>query len=79
MAKALSRKSDRAGIASISLHDRLTIIARKIMRQGFRVHTCLPCEEIIYSPLSRIKSLNYLDNILGRIEAREHNAQEAFF
>ena len=30
-----------------------------------------------YSPLSRIKSLNYLDNILGRLEAREHNAQEA--
>jgi branched-subunit amino acid aminotransferase/4-amino-4-deoxychorismate lyase len=30
-----------------------------------------------YSPLSRIKSLNYLDNILARLEAREHNAQEA--
>jgi branched-chain amino acid aminotransferase len=30
-----------------------------------------------YSPLSRIKSLNYLDNILSRLEARKHNAQEA--
>lgn len=30
-----------------------------------------------FSPLSRIKSLNYLDNILARLEAREHNAHEA--
>jgi branched-subunit amino acid aminotransferase/4-amino-4-deoxychorismate lyase len=32
-----------------------------------------------YSPISFIKSLNYLDNILGRIEARENNADEAIF
>lgn len=30
-----------------------------------------------FSPLSRIKSLNYLDNILARLEAREHKAHEA--
>lgn len=29
------------------------------------------------SPLVRIKSANYLDNILARAEARRHNAQEA--
>jgi branched-chain amino acid aminotransferase len=32
-----------------------------------------------YSPLSRIKSINYLENILGRLEARDHSAQEALF
>ena len=32
-----------------------------------------------FSPLSLIKSLNYLDNILGRLEAREYSADEALF
>jgi branched-chain amino acid aminotransferase len=32
-----------------------------------------------YSPLSWIKSLNYLDNILGRLEARDNRAREALF
>jgi len=31
------------------------------------------------SPLCAIKSLNYLDNICGRIEARDNNALEALF
>jgi branched-chain amino acid aminotransferase group I len=43
---------------------------------GFRAYlVCI--RRSSYSPLSRIKSLNYLDNILARLEAREHNAQEA--
>ena len=32
-----------------------------------------------YSPVSSIKSLNYLDNILGRLEARDNHAVEALF
>lgn len=43
---------------------------------GFRAYL-VSMRRSSYSPLSRIKSLNYLDNILGRLEAREHNAQEA--
>ena len=31
------------------------------------------------SPLCGIKSLNYLDNIIARMEARDHNALEALF
>lgn len=31
------------------------------------------------SPLTAVKSLNYLENILGRIEARAHGAAEALF
>ena len=46
--------------------------------QGFRVHLVSPRRNS-YSPLSRIKSINYLDNILGRLEARDNNAQEALF
>jgi branched-chain amino acid aminotransferase group I len=46
--------------------------------QGFRAHIVSPRRNT-YSPLSRIKSSNYLENILGRLEAREHNAQEALF
>ena len=46
--------------------------------QGFRVHIA-SMRRNNYSPLSRIKSINYLDNILGRLEARDHNAQEALF
>ncbi len=33
----------------------------------------------IYSPLAFLKSLNYLDNILGKFEARDNNADEALF
>ena len=43
---------------------------------GFSAHL-VSMRRSSYSPLSRIKSLNYLDNILARLEAREHNAQEA--
>ena len=43
---------------------------------GFRAYL-VSMRRSSYSPLSRIKSLNYLDNILARLEAREHNAQEA--
>jgi len=32
-----------------------------------------------YSPVALIKSLNYLDNILGRLEARDNKADEALF
>lgn len=32
-----------------------------------------------YSPVTFIKSLNYLDNILGRLEARDMQADEALF
>jgi len=46
--------------------------------QGFRVHM-VSLRRNLYSPLSRIKSINYLDNILGRFEARDNNAQEALF
>ena len=46
--------------------------------QGFRVHI-VSLRRNIYSPLSRIKSINYLENVLGRLEARDHNAQEALF
>lgn len=46
--------------------------------QGFRVHIA-SMRRNIYSPLSRIKSINYLENILGRLEARDNNAQEALF
>jgi len=46
--------------------------------QGFRAHIVSPRRNS-YSPLSRIKSINYLENILGRLEARDHNAQEALF
>jgi branched-chain amino acid aminotransferase len=46
--------------------------------QGFRVHIA-SLRRNMYSPLSRIKSINYLENILGRLEAREHSAQEALF
>ena len=44
--------------------------------KGFSAHL-VSMRRSSYSPLSRIKSLNYLDNILARLEAREHNAQEA--
>ncbi len=43
---------------------------------GFRAYL-VSMRRSSYSPLARIKSLNYLDNILARLEAREHNAQEA--
>jgi branched-chain amino acid aminotransferase len=46
--------------------------------KGFRVHIVSPRRNL-YSPLSRIKSINYLENVLGRFEARDHNAQEALF
>ncbi len=46
--------------------------------KGFRAYLTT-IRRNIYSPLSRIKSLNYLDNILGRLEARDHNAREALF
>lgn len=46
--------------------------------RGFGVYIVSPRRNS-YSPLSRIKSINYLENILGRLEARDHNAQEALF
>lgn len=39
----------------------------------------VPIRRNNYSPVSFIKSLNYLNNILGRLEARDNNADEALF
>jgi branched-chain amino acid aminotransferase len=46
--------------------------------RGFRAHI-VSMRRNIYSPLARIKSINYLENILGRLEARDAAAQEALF
>jgi branched-chain amino acid aminotransferase group I len=46
--------------------------------KGFRARV-VSIRRNVYSPLSWMKSLNYLENILGRFESRENNAQEALF
>ncbi len=43
---------------------------------GYKAHL-VSVRRNSFSPLSRIKSLNYLDNILARREARKHKAHEA--
>ncbi|MBI1871036.1 MAG: aminotransferase class IV [Chlamydiae bacterium] len=63
----------------------LIIISRKflpfreeIYERGYRTLT-LPIRRNETSPLSQIKSLNYLDNILGRMEALEKEVDEGIF
>ncbi len=51
---------------------------KKQCERGLSAHICA-IRRNTTSPVAFIKSLNYLDNILGRIEARDNNAGEALF
>jgi branched-subunit amino acid aminotransferase/4-amino-4-deoxychorismate lyase len=69
----------------VSSKPNLIILCRKFLpfreelyERGFRTVT-LPMRRNESSPLSRIKSLNYLDNILGRMLALEKGLDEGIF
>ena len=67
----------RAGDANVVLFARLlTDYPPDLYRRGMAAVVCA-IRRNETSPLSRIKSLNYLDNLLAREDARRHGADEA--
>ena len=73
----LSDAAGRAGHATVVLFARLlTDYPPDLCRRGMTA-VVSPVRRNETSPLSRIKSLNYLDNLLAREYARRHGADEA--